>query len=113
MKKGYLFLAGLILLGIIYSFANGENPQKTAFNPSEVYKHAVVIYAMNDKDIQVCYGGDKIEEIRAQKESGVQNAVIDVFDKLGEEGFSLKSTISLPTPGSMTVKIVCYFEKEK
>ena len=113
MKPIYLVFAGLIFIGLTSFFSEKQSGRSPLVSPSDAGDHVIVSYGGSEHDIQVFYGGTRTETIKADKKISIQNSVIDVFDSLSAQGYSLGSTLIYPVPGKTWPQILCYFERRK
>jgi len=100
------YFIGLVLLGLVYSFTDSQ--AKTSASGTEEY--VTVVYQPSGRDIQIYYGGSKFENIPAKEKYLSHNEVMDVFNKLNAEGYTLVSTTSYVEAGS---RVMCFFKKQK
>lgn len=111
MKNALIVFAVLTLLGFLVAFV--DKPSDPAPSSALSYEYVLVTYTINGKDIQIYSGGTSHESKKVEKEAGVNNTAVMVFNELGTQGYALESVVSNGVPGQMTPLIMCYFKKAK
>lgn len=109
MKTSPYIITGLLLIGLIYSFTNKNTTQQN----SEETNYVVVSYSPTNNDYDVYYGGTRTDSKKTEKGISTQNSVINLFNQLNAEGYTMVSAITVLTPGKMAPDIRVFFERRK
>jgi hypothetical protein len=96
MKKVSFILAGLVILGLVYSYENAKG-ETNGLSQNATTQYIIIKYLpATNQDVVVYSGENKIQHFSITKEQkfdfGTLNLAIDLMNKYEAEGYTLVST---------------------